>query len=143
MFTQDFYKAIIELGEKYEGPEKIYVAGSPIVEGTMALLGPADMKRMVPVVVLAILLVLIGVLRSLKSTLFTFLVVAISSIWTFGLMAVVGIPTYAVSTMIPVMLIAIGVADGIHFYSHLGIFMRKNPGADKLTATWGSIKSRN
>ncbi len=134
VFTQDFYRAIIDLGESFEGPEKVYVAGSPIVEGTMALLGPADMKRMVPVVVLAILLVLIGVLRSLKSTIFTFLVVAISSIWTFGLMAVVGIPTYAVSTMIPVMLIAIGVADGIHFYSHLGIFMRKNPGADKLTA---------
>ncbi len=134
VFTQDFYKAIIELGESFEGPEKVYVAGSPIVEGTMALLGPADMKRMVPVVILIILIVLLGVLRSIKSTLFTFLVVAISSVWTFGLMAWVGIPVYAVSTMIPVMLIAIGVADGIHFYSHLGIFLKKNPGADKLEA---------
>jgi len=134
VFTQDFYKAIIAMGEAFEGPEKIYVAGSPIVEGTMALLGPADMKRMVPVVILAILLVLMGVLKSFKSTLFTFLVVAVSSVWTFGLMALVGIPTYAVSTMIPVMLIAIGVADGIHFYSHLGIYLRKNPGAEKLEA---------
>ncbi len=134
VFTQDFYKAIIDLGKSYEGPEKIYVAGSPIVEGTMATLGPADMKRMVPIVVLVIILVLFGVLRSVKSTLFTFLIVAISSIWTFGLMALVGIPTYAVSTMIPVMLIAIGVADGIHLYSHLGIFLRDNPGADKTTA---------
>jgi len=33
-----------------------------------------------------------------------------------------------------VMLIAIGVADGIHFYSHLGIYLRKNPGAEKLEA---------
>ncbi|NQT62457.1 MAG: MMPL family transporter [Candidatus Marinimicrobia bacterium] len=140
VFTQDFYKAIIDLGESFEGPEKIYVAGSPIVEGTMALLGPADMKRMIPVVVLVILLVLFGVLRSVKSTLFTFLVVAISSIWTFGLMALVGIPTYAVSTMIPVMLIAIGVADGIHFYSHLGIFLRENPGADKTTAVKDMIQ---
>ncbi len=134
VFTQEFYKAIIDLGKEYEGPEKIYVAGSPIVEGTMALLGPADMKRMVPVVILAILIVLMAVLRSLKSTLFTFLVVAVSSVWTFGLMALVGIPTYAVSTMIPVMLIAIGVADGIHFYSHLGIYLRENPGVDRLSA---------
>lgn len=134
VFTQDFYKAIIDLGKSYEGPENIYVAGSPIVEGTMATLGPADMKRMVPIVVLVIILVLFGVLRSVKSTLFTFLIVAVSSIWTFGLMALVGIPTYAVSTMIPVMLIAIGVADGIHFYSHLGIFLRENPRADKRTA---------
>ncbi len=134
VFTQDFYKAIIDLGVSFEGPEKVYVAGSPIVEGTMALLGPADMKRMVPVVILVIILVLLGVLKSFKSTLFTFLVVAISSVWTFGLMALVGVPTYAVSTMIPVMLIAIGVADGIHFYSHLGIFLKKNPGTEKLVA---------
>ena len=140
VFTQDFYKAIIELGESYEGPEKVYIAGSPIVEGTMALLGPADMKRMVPVVILIILIVLLGVLRSIKSTIFTFLVVAISSVWTFGLMAWVGIPVYAVSTMIPVMLIAIGVADGIHFYSHLGIFLKKNPGAEKLDAVKDMIQ---
>jgi len=134
VFTQDFYQAIIDLGQSYAGPEKVYVAGRPIVEGTMALLGPADMKRMVPIVVLVILLVLIAVLKSFKSTLLTFLVVAISAIWSFGLMAWVGIPVYAVSTMIPVMLIAIGVADGIHMYSHLGIFMKSNPGIDKLSA---------
>jgi predicted RND superfamily exporter protein len=43
-------------------------------------------------------------------------------------MAWMGIPIYAVSTMIPVMLIAIGVADGIHIYGHLGLYQRKHPG---------------
>jgi predicted RND superfamily exporter protein len=37
---------------------KVYVAGRPIVEGTMALLGPADMKKMVPIVLLVIFVVL-------------------------------------------------------------------------------------
>jgi len=134
VFSQDFYHQILKLAEQYEGPEKIHVAGRPIVEGTMALLGPEDMKRMVPIVLLVIVLVLWLVLRSAKSTIFTLLVVVFSTIWTFGLMAALGIPIYAVSTMIPVMLIAIGVADGVHLYSHLHLFLLENPDASKKEA---------
>ncbi len=132
VFTQEFYNEILELVKSYENENiKLYVAGRPIVEGTMALLGPADMKKMVPIVLLVITLVLIIMLRSVKSTLLTMAVVFLSTLWAFGVMAVSGIPIYAVSTMIPVMLIAIGVADGIHLYSHLQLFLRKNPNATK------------
>lgn len=141
VFSQKFYKQILDLTKKYEGPEKIYVAGRPIVEGTMALLGPKDMKKMVPFAILVIVIVLTIVLKSLKATFFTMLVVTFSAIWTFGLMAMTGIPIYAVSTMIPIMLIAIGVADGIHLYSHLHLFLMDNPTATKKEAVSDLIKS--
>ena len=131
VFSQKFYHEILNMVKQYEGPEKLYVAGRPIVEGTMAYLGPKDMKRMVPIVILVIIFVLIAVLRSFKSTLFTLLVVLFATVWTFGLMALLKVPIYAVSTMIPVMLIAIGVADGIHLFSHMHLYMRQNPGAGK------------
>ena len=134
VFSQEFYRRILALAKKYNGPEKLYVAGRPIVEGTMAYLGPRDMKRMVPIVILVIIVVLLLVMRSVRNTIFTLLVVLFSTIWTFGLMAAVGIPIYAVSTMIPVMLIAIGVADGIHLYSHLNLFLGENPDASKKEA---------
>ncbi len=117
VFTQEFYEEILSLTASYETEDiTIHVAGRPIVEGTMALLGPADMKKMVPIVLLVITIVLFIMLRSLKSTLLTMAVVFFSVVWAFGLMAIVNVPIYAVSTMIPVMLIAIGVADGIHLY---------------------------
>jgi len=134
VFSQEFYHRILDMAKEYEGPEKIYVAGRPIVEGTMAYLGPRDMKRMVPIVILVIMLVLYLVLRNVKSTFFTLLVVLFSTIWAFGLMAAVNIPIYAVSTMIPVMLIAIGVADGIHLYSHLYLFLKEHPQATRQEA---------
>ncbi len=135
VFTQEFYEEILELAASFQTDDiKIHVAGRPIVEGTMALLGPADMKKMVPIVLLVITIVLFIMLRSIKSTLLTMLVVFFSTVWAFGLMALVDIPIYAVSTMIPVMLIAIGVADGIHLYSHLQLFQRKNPDAGKKEA---------
>jgi len=140
VFSQDFYHRILDMAGQYEGPEKIHVAGVPIVEGSLAYLGPEDMKQMVPIVLLVIVLVLFLLLRSVKGTIFTLLVVVFSTIWAFGLMAGLGIPVYAVSTMIPVMLIAIGVADGIHLYSHLRLFMLENPGAGKKEATMDMLR---
>ena len=140
VFTQEFYKEILTLVKSYEGKEKLYVAGSPIVEGTMALLGPEDMKKMVPIVLLVILVVLLFVMKSIKNTIFTLLVVLFSVIWAFGLMAAFKIPVYAVSTMLPVMLIAIGVADGIHLYSHLDLFLQKNPNATRKEAVNDMLK---
>lgn len=120
VFTQEFYEEILELTASFQTDDiKIHVAGRPIVEGTMAVLGPADMKKMVPIVLLVITIVLFIMLRSVKSTILTMMVVFFSTLWAFGLMALLNVPIYAVSTMIPVMLIAIGVADGIHLYSHL------------------------
>ena len=141
VFTQEFYNEILELADAFQTDDiKIHVAGRPIVEGTMALLGPADMKRMVPIVLLVITIVLYFMLRSIRSTLLTMSVVFFSTLWAFGLMAMVNIPIYAVSTMIPVMLIAIGVADGIHLYSHLQLFQRKNPDAGKKEAVTDMVK---
>ena len=134
VFSQEFYHRILETARQYECPEKIHVACRPIIEGTMAYLGPRDMTRMVPIVILVIIMVLLIVLRSFKGTVFTLLVVIFSTVWAFGLMAALNIPIYAVSTMIPVMLIAIGVADGIHLYSHLHLFMINNPAATEREA---------
>ncbi len=136
VFTQEFYERILSTTAQYETDKiNIHVAGRPIVEGTMALLGPKDMKKMVPIVLLVIVIVLYFMLRSIKSTLLTMSVVFFSVLWAFGLMAVLNIPIYAVTTMMPVMLIAIGVADGIHLYSHLQLFLRKNLMASKKEAT--------
>ena len=141
VFTQEFYKKILSLVENYEGPEKLYVAGQPIVEGTLAYLMPNDMKRMVPAVIIVIVLVLFLLLRSIKSTITTLLIVIISTIWTFGLMSILNIPIYSVSTMIPVMLIAIGVAYGIHLYNNLHLYMKEHPLASKRDAASDMIHS--
>lgn len=141
VFSMTFYEEILAFADTYEGPENIYVAGVPIVEGTMAYLGPKDMKKMVPIVIGVIILVLYTVLRSIRHTISTLAVVLISTIWAFGLMAVLGISIYAVTIMIPVMLIAIGVADGIHLYSHLRLFLDEHPEATVKEAISDMIRN--
>jgi len=129
VFTDEFYQKINDLTYSYEGDETLYVAGRPIVEGTIAKLAPADMAKMIPIVILVIILVLYLLMKSVRATFMTLMVVLFSVLWTFGLMAAVDIPIYAVSTMIPVMLIAIGVADGIHIINYLRQYKSNNPNA--------------
>ncbi len=141
VFTQEFYNKILEVTAGFETEDiKVHVAGRPIVEGTMALLAPEDMKKMVPIVIILIVGALWFMLRSVRATVLTMLVVLFSVIWAFGLMATLGISIYAVTTLMPVMLIAIGVADGIHLLSHLQLFMQKNPGASKKEALIDMLK---
>ena len=127
VFTEDFYHAIVDLSNSFQGDGDIlYVAGQPIIEGTMAILMPKDMKTMLPIVLVLIVIVLMLVLKSVRATVLTLVVVVLSSIWSFAIMAGLGIPIYAVTTLIPVLLIAIGVADGIHMFSHLQLYMKSN-----------------
>jgi uncharacterized protein len=126
-FTDSLYEDIRALVADYEGPEEVYVAGRPIVEGALAELGPADMARMGPTVLVAIAVILLLVLRSVRNMILSMIVVSFSVIWTFGLMSVLGIPIYAVSTMIPVMLIAIGVAYSIHIFNSATVYLEELP----------------
>ena len=140
-FNEEFYSRILDFAKSFEDSDnKIYVAGRPVVEGSMALLGPADMKRMVPLVLIVIALVLYLLLKSKRATVATLATVFISTIWAFGLMAVSGVPIYSVSTMMPVMLIAIGVAYGIYFYNHLNRVLLDNPDLNKDEASVLAIK---
>lgn len=126
-FSEELYEQILEVAHQYNGNgDVIHVAGQPIVEGTMAILMPKDMKKMFPIVILLIVIVLFIVLRSIKATLISLMVVILSAIWTFGLMLGLGIPIYAPSSLIPVMLIAIGVADAIHLFSHMQLMIREH-----------------
>jgi len=139
VFNDAFYQSLLSLAEEFKGPEKIHIAGSPIVEGTLANLMPRDMAKMVPLVIAVIFAVLLLLLRRFTGSLLILLSVLFASIWTFGLMGLLGIPVYSVSTMIPVMLIAIGVAYGIHLLNKYQLIRSENPQMDKKEAVFAMI----
>jgi predicted RND superfamily exporter protein len=115
--TDTLYEDLEAFAKTYEGPETVYVAGRPIVEGALARLGPADMAKMAPIVLVVMVLLLLLLLRNVRDMLINMVIVVFGTIAAFGLMAILEVPVYAVDTMIPVMLIAIGVAYGIHMHN--------------------------
>lgn len=84
-----------------------------------------DMQQLFPFAILIVTLMLFLLLRSVFGMLAPILVTLFSVVWTFGLKGFLGSPLTIVETAIPVVLIAIGCADGIHIISEFFGFYRK------------------
>ncbi|MBN2509487.1 MAG: MMPL family transporter [Spirochaetales bacterium] len=126
-FTPAFYGELLEFAKGWEGPEKIHIAGRPVVEGELTRLGPKDMSRMAPLVLALMTVILLFLLRNLRHTVLNLLIVLFGVLSAFGFMALFNVPVYSVSIMIPVMLIAIGVADGIHLHNTIHYYIQEDP----------------
>ncbi len=98
--------------------DRFYMAGRPVIEVTSGQHALADLKIMIPLLMLTICVVLFVLFRNLRGVFLPLGVVVIACIWTAGAMAAAGIPMYTISTMLPVILIAVGIADALHILSH-------------------------
>jgi len=95
-----------------------YMAGRPVIEVTSGQYALKDTKLMIPLLTVTVVVVLFALFRNLRGVLLPLLVVAISIIWTIGLMAALGVPLYTISTMLPVILVAVGIGDALHILSY-------------------------
>ncbi len=139
--SQELQKKLSSYVQQWEGPETIYIAGRPIVEGALAELGPADMARMFPIVMIVMIIVLFLLLRSVRDTILNMVIVLMGTVAAFGSMALLKVPVYAVDTMIPVMLIAIGVAYGIHMHNAIRHAIHQNPSIEKTELVDSVLKA--
>jgi hydrophobe/amphiphile efflux-3 (HAE3) family protein len=110
------YAAVKQLVDEASGsrPETFHVAGVPVAEATLGLYIQEDMSVMLPLVFLVLMVLLFFTYRSIRGVVIPMLVVMLSVMAALGIMAGVGVPMYPTGTMIPVVLMAIGVADAIH-----------------------------
>ncbi|MFQ5455322.1 MAG: RND family transporter [Nitrospirota bacterium] len=110
-------KDYIDTERQRDIPEKIYIAGRPAIEGIFGIYMAQDNQRMMPLVIILIIAVLYITFRTIRGVLIPLTVVIIAVIWTLSTMGLLGIPIFTISNMMPVILIAIGTADGIHLLS--------------------------
>jgi predicted RND superfamily exporter protein len=108
------YSQLMQVVDEQENADSIFVAGGPAVSAEMTSSMKADLVRLVPFVVLVLAVVLYLSLRTLSGVVLPLAVVLLTVIWTAGLMGWLGIAMAMISTTLPVMLIAIGVADAVH-----------------------------
>jgi len=107
-------KQVVAIVEEYEGPERIYIAGLPYMHAILNETMSKDLMILLPVVILVIIVVLYLSFGSLRGVLLPLLVVSLSVIWAMGAMALLHVPITLISFILPVILMAIGIAYGIH-----------------------------
>ncbi|MDT8376113.1 MAG: MMPL family transporter [Mariprofundaceae bacterium] len=113
----DLVKAKVKELEARGGSEQFYISGRPVIEGVFGVYMPAEMKRMQPIIMALLLLLLYLSFRTPRGVLLPIAVVLMAEIWMLGTMAALGAPIYTVTTMLPILILAIGIADAVHFLS--------------------------
>ncbi len=103
---------------RYQGPERFYVTGDAAFMYYMNHYMHQDLRVLLPIVILVVLAVLFLSFRTIRGTLLPLVVVLIAVIWTVGLMALCGAKFTMISTILPVLLVAVGSAYGIHIVNH-------------------------
>jgi len=124
--------ALDKMTEELGGPEQYYMSGVPIIMTWEAIYMQNDMTSLVPAVIILIMFILFVVFRNVRGMMTPLMVVVISVIWTLGLMALIKVPISIITTAMPVILVAIGCADGIHIITEF--YGRLSEGVEKRTA---------
>lgn len=105
---------IYNLTKRYEWPERFYFGGDPIGNYEIERGIQHDFNRLMP---FALLLILIGFyisFRRLRGVIIPTIIMVLSIIWTMGLMGHLGYKINVVTSIIPVVMLAIVSSYGIH-----------------------------
>ncbi|GEM_PF-5909424 len=118
--VEDIKKILNEI----PGREETYYSGEKIVNSLLGHYMMDDVTKMVPLVVLVVLLFLFIAFRTVRGVAFPLLSVLFSTVWVMGLMGLLNVPLNQASVALPVLLIGVGSAYGIHvmnsYYEHIG-----------------------
>ena len=98
---------------------KLYFGGQAFVTTEFGHIISRDLLFIGPLSFLFILLVLFIGFRRFKAVIFPILTILISCIWTFGLMGMLGIEISIITSVIPILLIAIGSAYTLHVINRI------------------------
>ena len=97
---------------------EVYITGMPVINETINESMIADNLLLIPLVVIVLLGVLFFSFRRFTFVLLPLLTVIIAVVWTVGTAALLGIKLSIITTILPVILLAVGSAYGIHVVTH-------------------------
>lgn len=112
-------RSVMQLAAAWDCPDsETYVTGAPVFSEIVNDATGHDLLFLIPIVIVVVTAVLFFSFRRFSGVFLPLLTVSISCIWAIGAMALVQIPLTILSTVLPVILIAVGSAYGIHVINH-------------------------
>ena len=108
---------IKEITETNKGNYKVFYNGLPLQMLEVSEYIAGDLGRLIPIVIIVVVLILYFSFRTKRGVILPLLTVILSTVWSIGLMGWLGVDLSMISNIMPILLIAIGTAYGIHFIS--------------------------
>lgn len=119
-------EAVNRLLEKESQGLAAYQIGIPLVSEALSSLTKKDFCRLPPISMLLFAGILFVLYRHVNCIVVPLLCVAVAMTWTFGLMSICKISLSMLTMMVPIFLLAIGVAYCLHICSEYLAFSRTN-----------------
>lgn len=111
---KEIVAAVQRIVDRHQGPEKLYFSGSPAINIEVGRYMGRDMAKYLPLVAALILGTLWVNFRSWRGVWLPFVAIVIPVLWTLGAQGWLGVPISVIGTMIPTILIAVGVSYAVH-----------------------------
>lgn len=106
---------VLDIVDQASTDHRISVGGTTVITNTLSYYIKQDNDRFFPLVLLVIVVVLALSFRTLEGIYIPLTIAIASLICTLGLLPLLGIQQNMITTMIPIFVMAVSVADGIHF----------------------------
>jgi len=112
-------KAISRITAEHEDSSHHFtVAGEVAVKALLVNGITRDLTFLMPILVVVLIVILYLAFRKPAGLMLPLATVVMSTLWTIGLMALFKVPVNIMGTAIPLLLVTVGSAYGIHFMSH-------------------------
>lgn len=123
--------------EKADPGFKTYIDGEPVINNMISKQMFSDIFLLLPLVVVLVLLILFLCFRNIQGVVYPAAVILMSVVCAMGIMAYCNVPISIVGISIPVLLVAIVSAYGIHQMNHYLL----SPESDKASILNHNMKS--
>ncbi len=115
------------LAARSAAPFELRITGPTAAEAVLGETVLRDLARLVPLMVAAVALLLAFSLRTPGGVLIPLVQVLATLVWTLGLMGWAGVPVTLVTTILPVLLMAMSITDEIHLLERVRHRLSETP----------------
>lgn len=116
---EDLYFNLKSITDKFDASGvTFYLAGLPSMVVLLSKNMVGDLALLIPIVIMVLLIALFISFRRISGIVIPMITVLVSTVWTIGLMGLLGVPLSILGIIIPILMMAVGSAYGIHVISH-------------------------
>lgn len=114
---EDIATKIRSIGDELKGDATVWVSGSPIIKAALSGALMDSFRVTVPSIIAIVSALLLLAFRSIRAVVLPVFAIVVSLIWTLALLAWLELPLNVVTTLVPPLIITLGMAYCMHVIS--------------------------
>ena len=125
---QGHIKKIIKKADSALKTKEHYLTGSAVIDYYYTKYMQDDLSLFLPLALILIFILLLFLFRGIAGSIFPFVLIIVNLIWTMSLLWIFGFSLDNITTIIPPIILAISIADAVHFMIRLRQELVRNQG---------------